>query len=248
MSAEQQGDIISELELHVGECARNQHGNHVIQKLIEHADPNRLSFIKEFRGQVRELCSHPYGCRVLQRCLEHLDEEQTRPLMDELHQYSLELMQDQFGNYVIQYVLEQGEPADRDRIIRNLRGHLLDMSCHKYSSNVCEKALLQAAPADLQVLVDEILVTRVDGGTFVPRMIKDQYANYVLQRAMRVVDGDVQARLWRELRKVMPHMRKFSAAPAKHITNGQLRGCLWPVFFSDLLFTVQRILDQHPDV
>lgn len=68
-----------------------------MQKLIERVPADRLSFISAFKGSVFELSTHPYGCRVLQRCFEHLGEEQTRPLMDELHKYIINLMQDQFG-------------------------------------------------------------------------------------------------------------------------------------------------------
>ncbi len=68
-----------------------------MQKLIERVPAERLSFIPAFKGSVFELSTHPYGCRVLQRCFEHLNEEQTRPLMDELHKYIINLMQDQFG-------------------------------------------------------------------------------------------------------------------------------------------------------
>lgn len=69
----------------------------MIQKLIERVSPERLGFVNSFRGNVYDLSTHPYGCRVLQRCFEHLPEEQTRPLMDELHKYMINLMQDQFG-------------------------------------------------------------------------------------------------------------------------------------------------------
>jgi pumilio RNA-binding family len=68
-----------------------------VQKLIERVPAEHLSFIPAFKGSVFELSTHPYGCRVLQRCFEHLSEEQTRPLMDELHKYIINLMQDQFG-------------------------------------------------------------------------------------------------------------------------------------------------------
>ena len=69
----------------------------VIQKLIERVSPDRLGFVNSFRGNVYELSTHPYGCRVLQRCFEHLGEEQNRPLLEELHKYTINLMQDQFG-------------------------------------------------------------------------------------------------------------------------------------------------------
>ena len=69
----------------------------VVQKIIEHVVPERLGFVSAFRGSVYELSTHPYGCRVLQRCFEYLLEEQTRPLLDELHKYVSNLMIDQFG-------------------------------------------------------------------------------------------------------------------------------------------------------
>ena len=69
----------------------------VIQKLIECVSGERLAFVNAFQGHVDELAMHPYGCRVLQRCFEHLVPELTRPLLDELHQYTLSLMQDSFG-------------------------------------------------------------------------------------------------------------------------------------------------------
>ena len=68
--------------------------------MIERVPPERLDFVKSFRGNVYDLSTHPYGCRVLQRCFEHLPEEQTRPLLDELHKYAIHLMQDQFGGLV----------------------------------------------------------------------------------------------------------------------------------------------------
>jgi hypothetical protein len=69
----------------------------VVQKLIERVSPERLEFVNSFRGNVYELSTHPYGCRVLQRCFEHLPEDITRPLLEELHKYTANLMQDQFG-------------------------------------------------------------------------------------------------------------------------------------------------------
>ena len=51
------------------------------------------------------LSTHPYGCRVIQRILEHCTQEQTTPILEELHQQTEQLIQDQYGNYVIQHVL-----------------------------------------------------------------------------------------------------------------------------------------------
>jgi hypothetical protein len=55
--------------------------------------------------QVFSLSTHPYGCRVIQRILEHCTQEQTAPILEELHHQTEQLIQDQYGNYVIQHVL-----------------------------------------------------------------------------------------------------------------------------------------------
>lgn len=168
-----------------------------MQKLIERVPAERLSFIPAFKGSVFELSTHPYGCRVLQRCFEHLSEEQTRPLMDELHKYIINLMQDQFGvrrmfmpalklllvthfllqNYVVQYVLEYGKQHDRALVISKLRGQMLHMSRHKFASNVCEKALLTADPESRRALIQEMMSSKQDGVSTIATMMKDQYAS-----------------------------------------------------------------------
>ena len=65
--------------------------------------------------QVYPLSTHPHGCRVIQRILEHCKPEQTSPILDELHQNTDQLLQDQYGNYVIQHVLEHGKQASSAR-------------------------------------------------------------------------------------------------------------------------------------
>ena len=83
--------------------------------------------------QVYALSTHPYGCRVIQRILEHCMPEQTCPILDELHQHTERLVQDQYGNYVIQHVLEHGTPEDKSKIVHELLGNILIFSQHKFA-------------------------------------------------------------------------------------------------------------------
>ena len=79
------------------------------------------------------LSTHPYGCRVIQRILEHCTLEQILPLLEELHDQTDRLVQDQYGNYVIQHVLEHGRPEDKSKIVSELRGKVLILSQHKFA-------------------------------------------------------------------------------------------------------------------
>ncbi|KIM65290.1 hypothetical protein SCLCIDRAFT_113342 [Scleroderma citrinum Foug A] len=223
---EQQGAFVKELDPHVLKCVKDANGNHVIQKLIERVSPDRLGFVTAFRGNVYDLSTHPYGCRVLQRCFEHLPEEQTRPLMDELQKYMINLMQDQFGNYVVQFVLEQGKPHDRCQVIAKLRGQMLNMARHKFASNVCEKALVTASQEERRGLVEEIIAPKADGVSPIVSMMKDQFANYVLQRALTVADNDQKELLIGKIRPQLVTMRRYSSAYSKHLISSEPRSML----------------------
>ena len=92
-----------------------------------------LNFHPLFTFQVYTLSTHPYGCRVIQRILEHCLSEQTTPILEELHDHTERLVQDQYGNYVIQHVLEHGRPEDKSKIVSELRGKVLLLSQHKFA-------------------------------------------------------------------------------------------------------------------
>jgi len=219
---EQQVGFVRELEPHIMRCVKDSNGNHVIQKVIERVSPDHLAFVSTFIGHTHDLATHPSGCRVLQRCLKHLPEVQTRPLLDELLSDRVPtLMQDQFGNYVIQCILETGRPEDKALVIAQLRGRLLFMARHKSASNVCEKALAHADPEARRALIEEIMEppSKPDAPTPIVVMMKDQYGNYVLQRALGVAEGDQKEALINTVRPQLLNMRRYSTAYSKHLTS-----------------------------
>ncbi|KAJ1309525.1 hypothetical protein OPQ81_006298 [Rhizoctonia solani] len=219
VTAEQQVMFVHEIEVDVMRCVKDANGNHVIQKLIERVSPDLLGFVSVFQGNVYDLATHPYGCRVLQRCFEYLHESQTRPLIDELHKYTTQLMQDQFGNYVIQFVLEHGAAADRDWILHKLRGQMVQMARHKFASNVCEKALVTADSESRRLLIEEIMTPRMDTVNPIVLMMKDSFANYVLQRALQVVEGEQRHMLFGKVKPQLANMRRYSSAYSKHLAS-----------------------------
>ncbi|CAO3685561.1 unnamed protein product [Rhizopus stolonifer] len=202
---EQQAKLVRELDGCVLKCIKDQNGNHVIQKAIERVPALHIQFIIDaFHGQVYNLATHPYGCRVIQRMFEHCTEDQTGPLLDELHRCTSQLVQDQYGNYVIQHILERGRPSDKGFVIDKIRGHVLQLSKHKFASNVVEKCVDYGNKKDRQLLIEEVLQPRADGTLPLAVMMKDQYANYVIQKMLDVVDDDQRELL---VTKIKPHLQ-----------------------------------------
>ena len=213
LPADVQSLLIVELTGHVIRCVKDQNGNHVIQKVIERVPAAKVQFVVDsFKGQVEVLSMHPYGCRVLQRIFEHCEPSQSGPLLQELHEHVDELVLDQYGNYVIQHVIERGRPSDRIAIIDCVRGKLLDLSRHKFASNVVEKSMAHSPPADRRLMVEEILHA---GPGLLSMMMKDPFANYVIQRTLDVADVDQREQLVLKIRPHLPTLKKYTYG--KHI-------------------------------
>lgn len=106
---------------------------------------------------------------------------------------------------------------------------MLNMARHKFASNVCEKALVMADPESRHILIDEILTPKHDGVSPVLSMMKDQFASqypinfrlkllmrmfcvdYVLQRALSVVEGEQKDILIDMVKPHLVSMRKYSS-------------------------------------
>jgi len=193
--------ITAELKGHVIECVEDQNANHVIQKLIERlpvvgggkdSAESLRNLVQEFFGHVPRMAMHCYGCRVVQRLIEKL-----QPLMNDCLQILIseilanlwQLSQDQYGNYVVQHVLLHGSPSHRSVIVQVIASHIIEFSCHKYASNIAEKALLCSTD---QISRDVIIAAVIgSGGPDSPLFVlmKDRFANYVIQRCLEFSHG-----------------------------------------------------------
>ncbi|KAI1895007.1 hypothetical protein AGOR_G00101640 [Albula goreensis] len=209
-------EMVRELDGHVLKCVKDQNGNHVVQKCIECVQPHALQFIIDaFKGQVFALSTHPYGCRVIQRILEHCLPEQTLCILEELHQHTEQLVQDQYGNYVIQHVLEHGRTEDKSKIVAEIRGNVLGLSQHKFASNVVEKCVTHSSRAERAMLIDEVCSLNDGPHSALYTMMKDQYANYVVQKMIDIAEPTQRKIVMHKIRPHIATLRKYTYG--KHI-------------------------------
>ncbi|XP_065042461.1 pumilio homolog 5-like isoform X2 [Musa acuminata AAA Group] len=212
----QKTQLVQELDGNVMRCVRDQNGNHVIQKCIECILTQKIGFIiSAFRGQVVTLSTHPYGCRVIQRVLEHCtDESRSHWIVDEILQSACLLAQDQYGNYVTQHVLERGKPHERSQIISKFFGQIVQMSQHKFASNVVEKCLEYGNIEERDHLIKEI-VGHTEGNDNLLVMMKDRFANYVVQKILEISTDKQCEILLDRIRVHLQALKKYTYG--KHI-------------------------------
>ncbi|XP_072984128.1 pumilio homolog 3-like isoform X7 [Typha latifolia] len=218
VDVDQRIQLASELDGSIIKCIRDQNGNHVIQKCIELIPEDKIQFIiSSVYGQVLMLSTHPYGCRVIQRVLEHCKNPKTQStVMDEIMQSMCTLTQDQYGNYVIQYVLQHGKQEERSAIIYRLAGQIVMMSQQKFASNVVEKCLTYGTPEERQLLIKE-MIDSTDGNEPLQAMMKDRFANYVVQKALEICDDENREIILSRIKVHMKELKDFTYG--KHIVT-----------------------------
>lgn len=219
-------ELLSEFHDCALSSIHDQNGNHVIQKVVEvisnrskiyQAESNEMapSVSKELdfilncvEDNVVALSCHPFGCRVLQRILEHCIESQKALALDSIQGYLRTLLDDQYGNYVIQHVLQYGRKSDRDIVLDIIVDNgILGLARQKFASNVIEKLLKYGNSSHRNAIVREMLNVvddkSVETGkcSIVLLMVRDAYANYVVQTTLDVVpEGEEKELLIAELR------------------------------------------------
>jgi len=137
-------------------------------------------------------------------------------ILSELLQATTSLVQDQYGNYVVQHVLEHGSPADKSQIIQQLEGKILQLSQHKFASNVIEKCVQYGTYQERNWIIDEVIREEDKyGSSALEAMMKDQYANYVIQKVLDVCSPDQREKVIVHIEPHIQSLKKYTYG--KHI-------------------------------
>ncbi|GJN22566.1 hypothetical protein PR202_gb10145 [Eleusine coracana subsp. coracana] len=190
VEVEQQTQMASELDGSIMRCVRDQNGNHILLSTLPVVGYH-------------------------QRVLEHCNDENTQNvMMEEIMKSVIILTEDQYGNYVIQHVLQHGKPEERSSIITQLAGQIVKMSLQKFASNVVEKCLTFGSPEERQILINEMLGTN-DENEPLQAMMKDQFANYVVQKVLETCDDQNRELILSRIKVHLNALKKYTYG--KHI-------------------------------
>lgn len=198
--------IIQSLSPKVVDLVQDLNGNHVIQKCLQVLGAERSQFIYDRVGHNCVIVgTHRHGCCVLQRCIDHAQGVQRAQLVAQITNCAFDLVQDAFGNYVVQYILDLDEMTYTIPLCQSFRGKIVPLSKQKFSSNVIEKCLRVADLETRIMMIDEMLVPQD-----LERMLKDPYANYVVQTALDISDPATKNRM---VEMIVPVLGNIKSTP-----------------------------------
>eukprot|EP01060_Flectonema_neradi_P008506 TRINITY_DN1607_c2_g1_i1.p1 TRINITY_DN1607_c2_g1~~TRINITY_DN1607_c2_g1_i1.p1 ORF type:complete len:513 (+),score=95.72 TRINITY_DN1607_c2_g1_i1:131-1669(+) len=212
--------LAKELDGQIPRFVQDQHGNHVVQKLIDLMPYNSDFIVASFVGRVHEVATHSYGCRVVQRVLEKCRESpQIVQVLEEILFHVQSLVVDQYGNYVVQHVVKHGHPQYQLAITSKLSGKYGSMATHKFASNVIEKMLETVESSRVSVLEEMMLPSASDDSISVLAMAAmDPFGNYVVQKLLDL-SADQQKR------SILEHLSTYLSLLSRshHAKNLQQR-------------------------
>ncbi|KAI8909654.1 armadillo-type protein [Gorgonomyces haynaldii] len=214
--------VVKALSRNVVSLIKDLNGNHVVQKCLNKLSHENNQFIYDaVTAHCVQVATHRHGCCVLQRCIDHASDSQRKQLVSVISIHCLVLVQDAFGNYVVQYVLDLPNPSFGEEIIQRFIGNVCSLSVQKFSSNVIEKCIRVAAPGLRQRLIEEL-----EDAEKLERLLRDSYANYVVQTALDYCSSEQRANLVEIIRPMLPAIRntpygkriqaKLVRDPSKH--------------------------------
>ncbi|KAH7413111.1 armadillo-type protein [Cadophora sp. MPI-SDFR-AT-0126] len=195
--------IIRALRYRVVELIQDLNGNHVIQKCLNKLSSTDAQFIFDAVGtHCVDVGTHRHGCCVLQRCIDHASGDQKAWLIRQISDNAYVLVQDPFGNYVVQYILDLNEPIFTEPLVGMFAGRVPQLSKQKFSSNVIEKCLRCAQEPSKDMLIEEMLQPAE-----LDKLLRDSFANYVIQTALDYANPPMKARLIEAIRPYLPAIR-----------------------------------------
>ncbi|KAJ0006890.1 hypothetical protein Pint_30784 [Pistacia integerrima] len=140
---------------------------------------------------------------------------QRKELADKLVGQMLPLSLQMYGCRVIQkHILEGGKSNERSQIISKVAGKIVQLSQHKYASNVVEKCLEYGDAAERELLIEEIIGQSEENDNLLI-MMKDQFANYVVQKILEKCSDKQRVALINRIKVHCQALKKYTYG--KHI-------------------------------
>ncbi|CAG9311454.1 unnamed protein product [Blepharisma stoltei] len=196
--------IVEALKNNVITLIKDINGNHVIQKCLHTLGQANTNFIYEATSlNIIDIGTHRHGCCVLQRCIDAASPRQLDLLVDKIVENAVVLVQDAFGNYVVQYVLDLNSPNINARLAFIFIPYMQKLSTQKFSSNVIEKCLQQN-----QSEVQQAMIQEIGNPKNLAKMIPDQFANYVVQRALSLAAPLLFTKMMRDIKPLMDDLKR----------------------------------------
>jgi len=174
------------------DLCQDPQGVHVIEKMIILFNEDEITHIyNTIINNFMLLANNSNGLCVCKKIIIHaLNIETIKRIQEQIAENAIVLVQNPYGNYAIQVAFENWTFDLVKPIIIQFFGKFYNLSMHKYSSNVIEKCIESGDEYIVGKFVEEVC-----NNNKVIDLMKNCYGNYVVQKSLKVVKGDIKSKL-----------------------------------------------------
>jgi pumilio RNA-binding family len=176
-----------------GPLARDRYGNYVVQHVLQHGDDtSRKSVLATLAGQIVPLAQHKFASNVVEKCLTYCGAEEREIMIGEILGAAASARPKGFGS------VDEPTGSNGDASFAVTRGVGPDSGSADTNGSPAPAASSAVAPVPP-----------------LHAMMKDQFANYVVQKLLEVCDDAQRERLLASARAHLPAVKKVSYG--KHV-------------------------------
>ena len=189
--------IINAIKDHIEELSFDPYSSHVIEKILSCFEEEYISFIYDYISQnFLKLAYNANGICLVKKIITFTHKikihEQIKNIVEE---NSMDLIKHPYGNYVIQVLVDNWDLPEVKQILKLYDKQFTSLSMEKYSSNVMERCI-EKSDDILSQYIDEVCES---GKIF--EVMKNNFGNYVIQKALRLCSGNDRRKLVIEVSK-----------------------------------------------
>ena len=177
----------------------NIYGTHILEKILSYFEDEFTKEIIDFvYNNFIDLSYHINGiCIVKKLLLMTHKKDLHQKLKNKIIENALNLIVHQYGNYVIQVIVENWDDNELEDIINLYKNKYICLSKQKYSSNVVER-IIEKNKKNLEFYINEICINNN-----LSEVMRNNYGNYVVQKAVKLSSGKIQEKLIKEIMKII---------------------------------------------
>ena len=189
--------IVKAIKDHIEELSLDPYSSHVIEKILSCFEEEYISFIYDYISQnFLKLAYNANGICLVKKIITFTHKikihEQIKNIVEE---NSMELIKHPYGNYVIQVLVDNWDLPEVKQILKLYDNQFTSLSMEKYSSNVMERCI-EKSDDILSQYINEVCES---GKIF--EVMKNNFGNYVIQKALRLCSGNDRRKLVIEVSK-----------------------------------------------
>ncbi len=194
------------IESHLYDLCRDKNGNHVFQKLLKvfHDDNgNKNDFLFNYFSIISlDIALLQQGATIFSTALDLSNYKQKEKICSKIIENIERLINDKYGNYSLQAIINKlnNEKNLIEPIYLYISNHISELSKQKCSSNVIDTFIMKNDNYS-KMLVNDIIKKDI-----IKDIIKDQYGNYVIQKAMHISDKETISKIAKQIKPIIPEL------------------------------------------